>query len=302
MAQAAHQPHISPWRSQWDDLLRAFGSSFVFGITLLYTMEVWWVGITAELWKSLLFLLFAFSVNLFLGYYAGFCRKKHFRENLFHGVVSFVIGLFLAVICLLVLNEVNIHTPFETALGKVIVMSVPFGIGAFLTDRIIPFLSGRLSGPEDENETSDGEESSGESDQDKFMKYLLLDIGATIAGGIFIGLPISPTEEVPMIATRLGFWHEISMVVLTLIASYIIVFETERQEDEECSPDDPIPFLQKPFQETVFCYAISLVLALILLVLFDQVSLDTPLPHLVSQVLVLGFPIAVGGAAGRLAV
>ena len=51
---------------------RAFSGAFLFGVLLLFTMEMWWIGIFADLWKLLLFLGPAFAVNLHLIYFAGF--------------------------------------------------------------------------------------------------------------------------------------------------------------------------------------------------------------------------------------
>ncbi len=61
------------------------------------------------------------------------------------------------------------------------------------------------------------------------------------------------------------------------------------------------PF-QSPLTETVLAYLLSLLVALLALALFDQIEWGDPLGEMVTMVLVLGLPAAVGGAAGRLVV
>jgi uncharacterized membrane protein len=48
--------------------------------------------------------------------------------------------------------------------------------------------------------------------------------------------------------------------------------------------------------------ALSLLVALAALLLFDRIEWGDPLGEIVTMVLVLGLPAAVGGAAGRLVV
>ena len=37
----------NPWRSELNDIVRGGCGGFLFGIPLLYTMEVWWIGSSA---------------------------------------------------------------------------------------------------------------------------------------------------------------------------------------------------------------------------------------------------------------
>jgi uncharacterized membrane protein len=49
-------------------------------------------------------------------------------------------------------------------------------------------------------------------------------------------------------------------------------------------------------------YVISLAVALLLLVLFERVSLEDPFYEILRQTAVLAVPVALGGAAGRLVI
>ena len=83
----------------------------------------------------------------------------------------------------------------------------------------------------------------------------------------------------------------------SLLASYGIVF-VAGFGDQEGRHTQEGPF-QRPITETVVSYLVSLGVAAVLLWLFQRGG--APFDDLLTRVVVLGFPAAVGGAAGRLA-
>jgi putative integral membrane protein (TIGR02587 family) len=119
-------------------------------------------------------------------------------------------------------------------------------------------------------------------------------------GGIFISLPLAPTDEIPMLAAEMGYWHEIALVAFSLVITYAIVFESGfNPEDGGGSSRGPF---QHPITETIVAYLVSLVIAFAALFLFDRVDFNDPLQFILSHVLVLGLPTTIGGAAGRLVI
>ena len=124
----------------------------------------------------------------------------------------------------------------------------------------------------------------------------LLDVGATIVGAVFISVSIVPTDEVPLLASGMTYWHELALIALTLAVSYAIVFASgsirraKSARRQSCSIPSPRRRWPTPF----------LAVSLVALVLFNRVTPEEPLGFAVSQTLVLAFPAAVGGAVGRL--
>ena len=57
---------------------RAFAGAFIFGVPLLFTMEMWWIGEYLDRWKLGAFLLVAFAANVGLSWAAGFKRETSF--------------------------------------------------------------------------------------------------------------------------------------------------------------------------------------------------------------------------------
>jgi putative integral membrane protein (TIGR02587 family) len=265
--------------------VRAFAGAYIFGIPLLFTMEMWWIGQYSERWKLLLFVVVALAANLGLTRVAGFKRQTTFRSTVNQAIDAVAVGVVAAIVMLLVLNRIQFDGPLDRAAGLVLVQAVPLSIGASVTNEVF----GRW-----------GERSRNGDNGDDFelgpWQGLFSDVGATIIGGVFIGFSIAPTEEVPMLAAGLEYRHLVALIIFSLVMSYGIVFASGFDVPQPQGP------FQKPFTETAFAYAISLLVAAISLYLFDQIGVDTPLRSTIEQIVVLGVPTTVGGAAGRLVV
>jgi putative integral membrane protein (TIGR02587 family) len=173
--------------------------------------------------------------------------------------------------------------------GRVIMEAVPFAVGIGISDFILKpskeAREGRVS------EAGEGGPS---------PPTTVADAGATTLGAVLVSSSIAPTEEIPLIAAALSTTQLITLIGASLVMSYLIVFEAEfisldvrrRQQG----------MFQSPFTETVFSYLISLLVAGAMLWLFHSISFDDPPAKWVEYTVVLGFPAAVGGAAGRLAI
>jgi putative integral membrane protein (TIGR02587 family) len=277
------------WRDELHDILRAVSGGFIFATPLLYTMEMWWIGTTAELWKLLLFLGFAFIICLALAHSrtGGFKEDTGWFATVEQAVDVVAVGLIGAVVVLIVLNRIQPGDPLESVLGKVIVQAVPLSIGAAVANAIF----GRRG-----ERSRQGDEQRG-AVQDASHAFLA-DFGATVIGAIFLAFSIAPTEEVPMLAAELDYVHQLALIGLSLLLSYIIVFASGFGTGQGTQAG---PF-QSPLTETVMAYLVSLLVALLSLYLFDQIEPGDPLGRTVSMVLVLGLPATIGGAAGRLVV
>jgi putative integral membrane protein (TIGR02587 family) len=191
---------------------------------------------------------------------------------------------------LLVLGRISTGDPFDSTLGKIVLQTIPLSIGASAANAFLN--RGQDSEREGENE---GKGDSGTKEQSP-LRNTLSDLGATVAGAIFIGFSIAPTEEVPMLATEMQVGNKLALIALTLFVTYLIVFESgfsPRSGHQQ-------GIFQRPFPETVLSYTVSLMVAAVGLYLFQQIELwSEPLDDIVAKILVLGTPAAIGGAAGR---
>ena len=120
-----------PWRNELVDVARAASGGLLFGVPLLYTMEIWWVGTRARPGQMLV-LLGALAVPvMLLNLKSGFRDTRDHRLSDAAGdtVEALAIGLIVTLGVLVLLREVRLDTPVTVALGKVVYESVPFCLG-----------------------------------------------------------------------------------------------------------------------------------------------------------------------------
>jgi putative integral membrane protein (TIGR02587 family) len=245
------EPEPGPWRRESIALARAFGGAFLFGVPLLFTMEMWWIGSYADLWKLGAFLLLAFLANVALAHFAGFRDDRVRGAALDQAVDAVAVGIVASIVVLLALNRVSLGDPLDSIVGMVVIQAVPLSIGASIANAVFRRGEGRL-----------GHQDAPSADERHLWKEALNDLGATAAGGIFIGFSIAPTEEVIMLATELDYFHELALVGLSLVIAWVIVFASGF--DPQARLDPPGPF-QRPFTETAVSYAVSLLVAFVAL-------------------------------------
>ena len=162
----------------------------LFGIPLLYTMEVWWIGAATTPTNMAMVLLFTLGAVLLLVRTAGFHKTSEMRtHDVFIGAVEAVaLGVVSATVVLVLLREITSDTPFAVALGKVIYEATPFAIGVAVARHV--FSRSRDQSDDTARRSSDR----------NGVRGTVADLGATFIGAMFIAFNIAPTDEIPMLA------------------------------------------------------------------------------------------------------
>lgn len=288
------------WRTEATDVVRAVSGGLLFGVPLLYTMEVWWTGTHTEPLQMLV-LLALLAVPVFaLNRTAGFRSSADSRrmDAAADTIETLAVGLVTTALVLTLLREIHAGSSIEVALGKILYESIPFCLGIGFARHL---LRGDRAADDDESDadsTEQGDRSAPGDDDGEQSPGVLVDLGASALGATFVALSIAPTDEVPMIASQMSPPWLLLMVAASLLTSYGIVFVAgfSRQDSRRSHPGA----FQRPTTETVVCYLISVAVAFVLLWVFQRGV--EPSHDVVNRVIVLGFPAAIGGAAGRLAV
>ena len=280
--------------------MRAAAGGFLFGIPLLYTMEVWWYGSWVDPRWMLGALVVSLVVVIVLTRTSGFrnVRDTTWRDAAFDGVVIVAIGVLCAAAILVCIREITLATSLEEAVGKVVFEAIPFAVGAALARQ---FLSRR---EREENEGGEDEGGGGLAEEigvdDPAIGRTLADAGAAAIGALVLCFSIAPTDEVPLIASAMTPPWLLALVAASLMISYAIVFEADFS-DQAGRRLHQGPF-QRPFAETVGAYVISLSVAALALLFFQRIGPDQDWRTWLAWTVVLGLPATIGGAAGRLAV
>ncbi|MBE9181244.1 TIGR02587 family membrane protein [Oculatella sp. LEGE 06141] len=293
------QQHTNGWKHEIDDVIRGACGGFLFGIPLLYTMEVWWIGSYSKPLLRMMAIATAFVVVFLLNRTGGFRRVKKggLADSAMDSVEAIAIGLVCTTLVLVLLQEITLTTQLGEALGKLIFESVPFTLGVALANQVLS--------ADDDSQTrqSTGGTSNTSSEAaapSSDLNATLSDIGATLIGAIIVAFNIAPTDEVPMLAAAVsGVWL-LLMILASLVISYGIVFYAGFSNQKQRMQQKGV--FQRPSSETVMAYLVSLASAALMLWFFQKLTLDDPWTMWLDHTLILGLPAAIGGAAGRLAV
>ena len=286
----------SPWRTEIDDIVRGAAGGFLSGPPLIYTMEVWWIGSAARPPSMLLSLGVTFVVVFALNRTDGFRQGNPDRplKAAVDSVEALAIGIVCTLITLILLREITHETSLHEILGKVIFESIPFAIGVALARSILSGGQGEVA------EQREASRSAGQGCSSPVPNALLGDVGATLVGATIIAFNIAPTDEIPMLSAATSPPWLLGVIAASLIISYGIVFVAGFTSQHKRRQQQGL--FQNPLDETVLSYLISLLAAAFMLWFFQRLSFDDPWILWLQQVLLLGLPATVGGAAGRLAI
>ncbi|MFZ4666110.1 MAG: TIGR02587 family membrane protein [Prochlorotrichaceae cyanobacterium] len=272
-------------RYEWHYILQRSAGGFLFGVPLLYTIELWSIGSeTRPLW--LLGALGIGFVGVFLITQAEILRR-HGRlncgENFRETVEVLAIGLICAAISLLLIRRITWETPLNEILGKLVFEGISFSFGAALAVSLLN--KGKIPSEDPEIRPPD-------------FRDTLADLDATLLGAFIIAFNIAPTDEVTFLATAIPPLWLLVLIAASLLISYLIVFaagftnQRERQEQ--------LGWIQRPLSETLVAYLISLGAGVMMLWFFHQLNTHDPWQKWLSSTIVLGLPASIGGAAGRI--
>ncbi|ABX06933.1 MAG TPA: TIGR02587 family membrane protein [Herpetosiphon sp.] len=274
------------WRREFDDLLNGIAGAFLFGIPLLYTMEVWDIGSDLTPLHMLLYLGLTYVALVALNRATGFRRNSDetWSRSLTDSIEALALGALVAGFSLIILQRITFDLAYDVILGKIVLETMPCAIGVGMANGLL------------RREANDEQE----AEQRRFWHATLVDAGGTMLGATVVGLSIAPTDEVGVIAASLPPWWLWLIMAASLLISYVIVFQAEFGDHQQRRRERGL--FQSPLSETIASYIISLVFALVTLRVFNQLGAGTSLHQVIDYTIVLGLPATVGGAAGRLAV
>jgi putative integral membrane protein (TIGR02587 family) len=282
------------WRQEAEEIVSGASGGFLFGIPLIYTMEVWFIGSYVQPAILLSILAITFIIILLVNRIEGFRTKESetLPGAIAETIETLAIGITCAVLMLVILQRIDWQTPLTEILGKIVFEGVPFSLG-------VAFSRSLLSG---EAEVDSEQNSSTPSSNQRSLTWrdTLADLIATLIGALFIAFNIAPTDEIVVLAASASAWWLLLIMVTSLVISYGIVFaakftnyDTRRQQQG---------LFQSPQAETVISYLVSLVAGMLMLWFFQKITFGDPWFIWLRYGIILALPASIGGAAGRLAV
>ena len=287
-------PRQSPFRTELRHLMHELAGAFLFGMPFLYTMEIWWRGNTAGPPRMLAALALTFIALMVLerAATARSNRSVPWLRTLIEATQALATGLIAAAVGLFLIGFLEVDSGLHATIGRLCMEGLPFSLGVGLAD----FILGEKEEGHEKGNSRQGAEHKGNTDM---RDRIIVRSGATALGATVIALTLAPTDEIPLIASRLRYPHLLGIVGASLVISYIIVFASNFVATEGRRAHRG--GFNAPIVETTISYMISLIMAAGMLWLYQQIHLHDSADLWASYVVVLGLPASIGGAAGRLA-
>lgn len=127
------QSQLNPWKSKFYDVVRALTGAFLFGIPLIYTVEMWWIAVHLDLWKLFLLLALGFGANLYLAHLVGLREGATLYETVNEALQNIAVGVIALAVTLFVLDRIAWADPLDRTLSGILLQSIPLSIGAAIT-------------------------------------------------------------------------------------------------------------------------------------------------------------------------
>jgi len=260
-------------------LMRALAGAVIFGLPILMTQEMWSLPFHMSSLRLALLIALLFPFLVALSWHVGFEPTFSLTEDALDALVAWLVGFLAAAIVLFLLGELERGDGLREALGKVSLQAVPGSIGALLAQSQF-------------GEAEEGGARIRGGREEYFSELFIMAVGA-----LFLGFSVAPTEEVLIIAQRLGGAHTLWLAVATLLVMHALVYGAAFRGQ----PADRLraPWWSMFARFTVVGYAIAIALCAFLLWVFGRLD-GLPPPAAMAPVVVLAFPAAIGAAAARL--
>ncbi len=283
------------WQQELKEIISGASGGFLFGIPLLYTMEVWFIGSYVRSPILLSVLGVTFIIIFLLNRIEGFRPQE--SDTLLGAIAETIetlaIGIVCATLMLVILKRIDWQTPLLEILGKIVFEGVPFALG-------VAFSRSLLTGDEEVEMSSYRNPKTNRNRQKIVWQDTIADFSATLIGSLFIAFSIAPTDEVTVLAASASPLRLLIIVATSLLISYGIVFASTISNYQQRYQQQGL--FQTPQSETIVSYLISLVAGILMLWFFQKVSLSDPWFIWLRYSIILALPASIGGAAGRLAV
>lgn len=259
-------------------MARAFGGALIFSLPIFMTMEMWHLGFAADRARIALLLVFMIPVLVGLSHYCGFEPTFDWQDDVVDAFVGYAVAFAASFLVLAIFGELRPDLPPDEIVGKLALQSVAGSVGALLAE-------GQFGARDDHAE----EEKENTSHAGELFLMLV--------GALFLAFSVAPTDEMALIALKMGPGQGVGLVLLSLVIMHAFVYAVGFRGQAEV-PDDTSRW-SLFLRYTVPGYAIALLISLYLQWTFGRMD-GAGSEHLVLSTVVLAFPASIGAAAARL--
>lgn len=263
--------------------LRSYGRSLagalIFAIPAIFTMEIWWRGLTPHPARLAFFLASGFGLLCMYEYYTGLHGqgRRGLPEAIGEACEGLLIGLLFSWLILSLLGVLPEITSFREWLGKVISVGIPVSVGVAIGDSQLG-----------KNESS----GSVEQTLRKSHHTTLHQFAFSIMGAVVIAAGIAPTEEIVLLAYGL---EPLALTSVLLLSVGVSIAVTSIVEFRGTSGRN---YAGGALGAASVTYLGAFLTTIILLVSNESFG-GNALPANIAAIVVVGLPASVGAAAAK---
>lgn len=254
---------------------RAFGGAIIFSLPLLMTMEMWHLGGSVNKIRLALFVFLTIPLLIALSHYIGFEDTFSFKDDALDAFVAYAVAFVASSLTLFLFAVIQPGMSLDEIVGKIAIQAVPGSIGAELAQSQL------------------GKNRKRKDRRRRYGDELFI----MAVGALFLALNVAPTEEMVLIAQKMSDWHTVALAAVSLVTMHAFVYSLEFSG--EVTVPQGTSFWSVFLRFTTGGYAIALIISTYVLWTFGRAD-GLSLHQLVTAVIVLGFPAALGGSTARL--
>ena len=259
---------------------RGIAGGLLFSLPLIYTMEVWWAGVTFSPLHQLAGLAACYVLLLGYNRYAGLRSDASFWEVAIDSVEELGIGLVISAAFLWLLGQIDSSMTWPNILGRVTLEALCVAIGVSVGTAQLG--TGGDEGTDDE----------AEDEPLPFGGQVII----ALCGAVLISASIAPTEEVIVIAFESTPQRLITLAALSFGLCVLVLYYSDFRGAKSTSGSAGWSSI---FSGSCITYACALAAAAALLWYFGRYdSLSVGIA--VSATVVLAAAASLGASAGRL--
>ncbi|MDQ3753910.1 MAG: TIGR02587 family membrane protein, partial [Acidobacteriota bacterium] len=274
------------------EYIRGVAGGLLFSLPLLYTMEVWRMGVVAHPWRLAIYMLATFVLLLGYNFFGGLRRDANFAEVAIDSVEEMGLGLLLAVVALWLLGRITFDMTSGEIAGITIIEAMTVAIGVSVG-------TAQLGGEDDGDKGEAPNESAGRQDDGERAEEKTTFGGQMViaaCGAALFAANVAPTEEIVLIAAQISVWRILALALLSLALGALILYYSDFMGAHKFVHFDAHHDVLVGMAVT---YAVALAVSALILWFFGRFD-GQPLIGCLAQTVVLGVAAMMGAAAGRL--
>ena len=308
MNQSRRMPYRAPSvRHSLREYSRGVAGGLLFSLPLLFTMEMWNMGLVAEPTRLLGGLGGGFLLLLGYNRYAGLRCDAGVGEVIIDSVEELGLGLLLAAGLLWMLGSIDGDTRTPELVGKIVIEGLAVAIGVSVGTAQLggdaPGLvddengGGEQDVDDDEDETAPCAAKPAEDDApERGAGWFAGQMTLGLCGAVLVAANIAPTDEIGDISRGLSVGQLLGLSGLTLLVGALVLYASGFRGSKD-------HVYHRGHSDVVLgalaTYLVSMSAAAALLGFFGAFD-DNGLGFCLAQTIVLCLPTAIGASAGRL--